>query len=239
MIVCFEAIINYDEDNSQKVIKYRVYNPVKLCPKIDIITQRPLDYRNEIIADDPFKDVTDIGLKVVKLSNGEYAYLQDGILLPYRFDIALNFNRYGYALVGKNGNVTWLSKGFRYLTKEGIWYPFKENSMQEQECFTDITDFTCPDYPLSRMNYLDKTGLTKTMYMNPYGHIQVFYGNDPSDKSIKVFDEATTFNTFGEADTKEYYLHAEGLYEKKEIIEKPQDPKIIDFLTQVLRRKRK
>ena len=44
---------------------------------------------------------------------------KDNILLPYRYDIATDFNEYGFAMIGKNGKVSWIDKKFNYLNIEG------------------------------------------------------------------------------------------------------------------------
>ena len=57
------------------------------------------------------------GFKVVKTANGEYAYIResDNSLLPFRYDIAFDFNEFGFAIVGKDGSVSWINKDFKYL----------------------------------------------------------------------------------------------------------------------------
>ena len=57
------------------------------------------------------------GYKVVQTANKEYAYVreEDNKLLPYRYDIATDFNEYGYAMVGKDARVSWIDRDFRYF----------------------------------------------------------------------------------------------------------------------------
>lgn len=62
------------------------------------------------------------GFKAVVTKNGEYAYIceEDNCLLPFRYDIAGNFNEHGYAMVGKNANISWINKEFKYFSRHGL-----------------------------------------------------------------------------------------------------------------------
>lgn len=61
------------------------------------------------------------GFKVVKTASEEYAYIRqsDSRLLPFRYDVASDFNEYGFAMVGKDGSVSWIDTDFRYLDVNG------------------------------------------------------------------------------------------------------------------------
>lgn len=97
--------INDKENHSMKI---RVSLPYNTRPKIS----------DEIVsADSEFIN----GFKVVQTANGEFAYIResDGLLLPYRYDIATRFNQYGFAMVAKDGDATWINTSFQYLSSKG------------------------------------------------------------------------------------------------------------------------
>lgn len=117
------------------------------------------------------------GFKVVKISNGEYAYVResDNLLLPYRYDVVSNFNDYGFAVVGRDGYVSWIDKNFNYFSRNG-------------EMIIDITDdyyyhglvgwdklsnFSSGNIPLSRLYYIASS----------------YFGIDKKRKEFRVFDE--------------------------------------------------
>ena len=62
------------------------------------------------------------GFKIVKLLNKQYAYVResDNVLLPYRFDIASQFNEEGIAIVAKDGIVTRIDKEFNIVDENKI-----------------------------------------------------------------------------------------------------------------------
>ncbi len=63
------------------------------------------------------------GYKVVQMASREYAYLEkkSGLLLKEPYDIATDFNKYGFAMVAKAGNVTWINQEFKFLDLWGRW----------------------------------------------------------------------------------------------------------------------
>ena len=62
------------------------------------------------------------GFKIVKLLNAQYGYVRetDNVLLPYRFDIASQFNEEGIAIVAKDGVVTRINKEFNIVDENKI-----------------------------------------------------------------------------------------------------------------------
>lgn len=148
---------------------------------IDFIVKLPYYSRPEISYEiincsDKYRN----GFKVVETANGEYAYVResDGKLLPYRYDIASDFNKYGFAMVGKDGSVTWINKNFQYLSYFG-------NMVEEQlddenykyrklEGFEKVYKFSKGSNPLSRVYEGRKTrGITS--YFGTDGKIKKFY----------------------------------------------------------------
>jgi hypothetical protein len=63
------------------------------------------------------------GFAVVQTSNGEFAYMEENTnkLLPYRYDVASQFNNHGFAIVGKANSVTFINRNFQYLSKNGTF----------------------------------------------------------------------------------------------------------------------
>lgn len=57
------------------------------------------------------------GYKVVELSNHKFGYIKEETnkLIPLYFEVALNFNDYGLAMVGKRNSVAWIDKNFGYI----------------------------------------------------------------------------------------------------------------------------
>ena len=145
------------------------------------------------------------GYKVVQTDNEEYAYVreEDNKLLPYRYDIATDFNKYGYAIVGKNARVSWIDKNFRYFNEE------EEKFTEEQEIgyntfngFLGVSDFSKGENPLSRMY---RRGYNNTVsYLGTNGKIKEFSKYDGEiirdDESNKCFsDYSEDFNDKGYA----------------------------------------
>ncbi len=100
------------------------------------------------------------GFKVVQTANLEYAYVreEDNTLLPYRYDIATNFNKYGLAMVGKDGKVSWIDKDFKYFnaTKEEM---VKDEDDKSFDGFISISNFSNGDIPLSKVTRYKDTNL--------------------------------------------------------------------------------
>ena len=125
----------------------------------------------EVIASS--KDFTN-GFKLVQTANKEYAYIseEDNTLLPYRYDIATDFNEYGFAMVGKNGKVSWIDKNFNYLNIEGKM----EKEGNEFNGFTQVNKFSNGKIPLSKVEYKRVASLVS--YFGIDGKIKEFYTFD-------------------------------------------------------------
>ena len=147
------------------------------------------DFSDVIVEEEDFVE----GFKRVRLENGEYGYIReiDGTLLPYRFDIASDFNEYGFAMVGKGCEVAWIDKAFNYLNMLGHLTPcphgYKRISMEHgiygytnsfsEHGWTAIADFSDGEYPLSLMLKKMPSG-PYTSYMTKEGSLQKFYDYD-------------------------------------------------------------
>lgn len=113
------------------------------CEKIEpFITARdnPTD---EIIEEREFIN----GFKVVRFKNGEFGYIResDNKLMPYRFDVATDFNSYGLALVGKNCKVNYIDENFQVFEYD-IKYPQKTGHYLLDYWITMQKDMLWTDY---------------------------------------------------------------------------------------------
>lgn len=152
------------------------------------------------------------GFKVVKTANGEYAYIResDGILLPYRYDIASDFNQYGFAMVAKDGNATWINKSFQCLSKNGKMVEEdmegKYSKYRKFEGFQQVYNFSTGAYPLSRV-YEGRDGRANSFYFSPEGKRKEFYKFDGS------FNHFFPISTFGNTDfkDKDYIISENGI----------------------------
>lgn len=158
------------------------------------------------------------GFKVVQTANGEYGYVResDNILLPYRYDVASNFNQYGFAMVGKDGSVSWIDKSFKYLNP--FCYDMVEENLDksyiEFKGFGEISNFSKGDIPLSRV-YNGRNTYGITAYFGINGQIQTFceYNGEIDDlHPVRLFNEGTDFDKTGYAMADGYMLFANGYY---------------------------
>ena len=154
------------------------------------------------------------GFRLVQNEYGQNLYVreEDNKVMPHVFDIAGNFNEYGYAKVGKNGRVSWIDKNFNYLNKEGKMVP------------DDINDYNFDGwtkvYPFSKGN----TPLSKCLDMNVS-----YFGIDGNVKEFKRYSASgklseeglTSFNRFATTfNSKGYAISPEGFMDKIMIFDK-------------------
>ena len=143
----------------------------------EILVQLPLHNRpkssNEIIWEAP-NAVN--GFKIVQLSNKEYGYKRekDNKLLPVRYDIVTNFNEHGFAMVGKDGNVTWINKKFHHLNNMGEMIPEKEEKWDITDGWQAIYEFKGEKAPLSKV-YDSRNLKGNVAYFSKEGTLKDFY----------------------------------------------------------------
>lgn len=165
--------INVDEDTQTDI-----------C--IDLLKYDRLE-KSDIIVDDSNEFVN--GFKVVQTKNGEYAYVRevDNVLLPYRYDIASNFNEYGFAMVGKGGRVSWIDKEFKYLALDGNMH---FNNLQDSyfgfDGWKGVSDFSKGSTPLSRV-YYGQNGCNTIAYFGIDGEVKSFYRYNVDIEEIDCF----------------------------------------------------
>lgn len=145
------------------------------------------------------------GFKVVQTANKEYAYVRekDNVLLPYRYDIATDFNEYGYAMVGKDAKVSWIDREFRYFdADEEKFLDEMESNHARFNGFLSVSDFSKGETPLSRISRFYNN--TDVSYLGIDGKYKEFFKCDgekiSESDSIKEFPEySTIFDDEGHA----------------------------------------
>lgn len=154
------------------------------------------------------------GFKVVQTSNGEYAYIRqsDFLLLPFRYDVASDFNEYGFAIVGKNGNVSWIDMSFRYLDINGNMVEEELSNYARFNGWQGVSAFSQGTIPLSRV-YDGRNSYGRVSYFGIDGKLKEFYQYDGQinyDFSEITFNSGTTFDENGQAMADEKILFAKG-----------------------------
>ena len=153
------------------------------------------------------------GFKVVVTENGEYAYIrqEDNCLLPFRYDIAFDFNEYGFAIVGKDGSVAWINTDFQYLNRDGKWTTESEYYFNGWQ---GIRNFSKGAIPLSQL-YDGRSPYATISYVGTDGEIKQFYRYDgilDIEYPEEIFRNATTFDEQGRAFADGNILFAKGYY---------------------------
>lgn len=155
------------------------------------------------------------GFKLVQTANKEYAYVreEDNTLLPYRYDIATDFNEYGYAMVGKDDRVSWIDRKFRYFdADEEKFLDEEERDYDKFNGFISVSDFSNGEIPLSRVGKYDNT-ISDNKYFIRYlgidGKIKNFRNYDGTrineySSLNKFLYEGTDFDKNGIAVTNTY-----------------------------------
>ncbi len=157
------------------------------------------------------------GFKVVKTSNGEYAYLRqsDSKLLPYRYDVARDFNEYGFAMVGKDGSVSWIDTNFKYLNIAGKMV--EESPIEDYHKFNGwqgVSAFSQGDNPLSKV-YDGRNRFGRVSYFGTDGELRKFYRYDGEidyNFSEDTFVEGSVFDENGQAMADGKMLFSKGYF---------------------------
>lgn len=155
------------------------------------------------------------GFKVVKTKNGECAYIRekDNKMLPYRYDVASDFNEHGFAMVAKSGMVTWINKDFQYLSAIGNMVDEIDISERSSRMngWEAVFQFSKGDIPLSRIH--SRSYCNRVSYFGIDGEIKTFQPYDGkekvSTKSYKFWN-AVDFDEDGYAISQYNILSAKG-----------------------------
>ena len=177
------------------------------------------------------------GFRIIRMEDGKFGYIreEDNFLMPYRYDIASDFNEYGFAMIGKNGYVSWINKDFKYYVTNSYKLPAIFNFVTEDFSYKDtkfnsnisrVDQFSIGNNPLSRISLKGNT-ITKntlqnsevrnnlTVYMDTNGKIKDFINfEDRSKISRSVFTNGNNFNKHGYtyADDNSHILFDSGYY---------------------------
>ncbi len=159
------------------------------------------------------------GYKAVMTGNKEYGFVResDHKLLPYRYDYATDFNKYGFAMACKDGEVSWINKDFSFLNKDG--------NMQNDDNFLDngwevVESFSDSEIPLSRIEgHSESFYVPVNVFMDTSGKLksfELFDGNSLYKFSKKYFEDSKPFDPDGHAIAIEagecYVLFDKGYY---------------------------
>ena len=135
------------------------------------------------------------GFKLVQTANMEYAYVKEegNTLLPFRYDVATDFNEYGYAMVGKDGKVSWIDKNFKYLNSK---YEMVNEDSSKFNGFLSVSDFSKGEHPLSKVCSCSYDWNKKTSYFGVDGKIKGFSRYD--GEIIRDSDSIKNFSYYSE-----------------------------------------
>ena len=178
------------------------------------------------------------GFKVVKTANGEYAYIResDNSLLPFRYDIACDFNEFGFAIVGKDGSVSWINKDFKYLNIQGEMVEEElDKNWSKFDGWQGISAFSKGNLPLSRV-YDGRNTYGRISYFGTDGKFKEFYrydGKIDNHFSKSTFTSGSTFDEKGHAIADGDMLFAKGYYlSYKDLIKLSMEKGFIDSISE-------
>lgn len=157
------------------------------------------------------------GFKVVLMATKEYAYIRqsDNKLLPFRYDVASDFNEYGFAMVGKDASTSWIDTDFKYLSFRGKMVEEDINNIfVDFNGFQGVREFSKGAIPLSKVYYFGNR-LSSISYFGIDGQLKEFCEFDGQLKRscpLNRFNEGTDFDENGYANADGKILFARGYY---------------------------
>lgn len=162
------------------------------------------------------------GFKLVKNEYGQSLYVreEDNKLLPYVFDIATDFNKFGLAMVAIDTRVSWINKNFQYINKDGEICDY-DNIMEDG--WVSVFDFSDRQNPLSKLLYIGGYHGSFVSYMNSNMELQHFYEfgeeNIAGDDGEYIFDRnSSEFSKDGFSIAKDKVLSDQGYYIDGDVI---------------------
>ena len=177
------------------------------------------------------------GFKVVKTANGEYAYVResDNSLLPFRYDVAFDFNAFGFAIVGKDGSVSWIDRDFKYLNLQGEMVEEElDKSWAKFDGWQGVSAFSKGDVPLSKV-YDGRNTYGRISYFGTDGKFKEFFrynGEIDNYFSTTTFGNGSTFDEKGHAMADGDMLFAKGYYVSyKDLIKLSMEKGFIDSIS--------
>ena len=152
---------------------------------------------------------TSCGYALASFYNGEYGYYNSkGELLPYRYDYATDFNKYGFAMVCLDGKVSWIDTNFNYLATDltfhghpNCTYRINNEKYTPFDGFDEVFSFSGNTNKLSKMVSISR-GKNSVVYFDTEGNIKKFAkynGSVNGIDSITHFKDGEDFSSFGTA----------------------------------------
>ncbi len=211
-------------DENYIIYDYKINRELEYPVEIHYENNKRMNSDKVIATTDEFIN----GYKVVQVETGEYGYIreQDNLLLPYRFDIASNFNEYGYAMIARDGKATWLNKEFDLLSIDEEMIPYDEAINDFNRIgYQEVSNFSKGKIPLSRVYDNRRTlnrltgsstafGFAYVGIDGKYKEFREYNGENLSHYVHKRFDigRGTDFDEKGRAITSGYFLFDNGSY---------------------------
>lgn len=137
--------------------------------------------------------------------------------MPFRYDVAFDFNAFGFAIVGKDGSVSWIDRDFKYLNLQGEMVEEElDKNYAKFDGWQGISAFSKGNIPLSRV-YDGRNTYGKIAYFGTDGKFKEFYRYDGKIDMDSYFSRSTfaggsTFNEKGHAISDGDMLFAKGYY---------------------------
>ncbi len=205
------------------------------------------DWNNkEIVEESEFVN----GYKLVKLANEFYGYIResDNKLMEHLYNIATDFNEYGYAMVGRNDTVTWINKDFNYLSDKGwVEDPVYDKNNEWFNGYMDgmcsVDKFSNGSIPLSRIGKNSEI----CSYIGVDGKIIYFKAIDGDTLRLSSairygtnFDEHNHATSEGIGFSKDnYFLFGEGYYaDFNDLTKYSLENGVIDKIEEKIKRKK-
>ncbi len=241
-IKMLEVISNFMAKDGSKIVKYAWLDKEEVWHTFEVIKSKlwvNLTYPGALVEAakkekqqvENAKRITEVpkdfinGFKVIRFGNGEYGYMkEDGTVDHHRFDIAGNFNEYGFAMVAKNGKVTWINREFCFLSTRldedtGLYvHEMTAKEMIPSQSYNSIEDFMGEESPISSIQYYHDCCMTY-FFLNTSGEIQKFFSyRNPKEPKCSLRDYRTmfskkpTFDKHGVALVDNIVLFANGRY---------------------------
>ena len=170
--------------------KYNLYKGTKIEERVCVTIAPKRKNLSRVVVEESENYVN--GFKVIRFQTGEFGYRResDGEIMPFYYDVAGNFNEYGFAMVGRNTFVTWIDKTFRLLDNSDNWIAPSQN--ENINSFVRISSFSAGETPLSILRA--KNG--DLSFLNTQGKKQVFtrYNGELQEYKISGFRYVDTLD---------------------------------------------
>ena len=180
--------------------------------------------------------------RLVRFDDGTFGYRKEwnNEVLFQRYDVATDFNEYGFAMVAKDNFVTWINKEFKLLDVSGLFFhvttpaeykhaldtvmdaeAYYKNPNEYQGYFHDngswrkVDDFSKGAIPLSRLQGTTYYQREQAAYLGTNGKLVEFREHDGkkyTGKKETYFSHGTEFDEAGHAYSHDGMLFAEGFY---------------------------